>query len=160
MLNINKHTCTYMAEMPTSEDLKSGDCLFFTTRLPPREFQWTPTPPKNWLSPQPPVGMTYDIIWRLTWCTCYQNNAPETVPWIRKIQVLSWKLAKSQTKSVLFFTKYSIFIVDVKSGRFMYQRGRARDEAKKRKSSAKSWRVGITDMVTFVLYTCKCFYQF
>ena len=38
--------------------------------------------------------------------------------------------------------KYSI-LVDVKSGRFKYQSGRAGDEAKKRKSPAKSGRVGI-----------------
>ena len=35
--------------------------------------------------------------------------------------------------------------MDVKSGRFMYQGGRAGDEAKKRKCPAKSGRVGITD---------------
>ena len=34
--------------------------------------------------------------------------------------------------------------MDVKSGTFMYQSGRVGDEAKKRKSSAKSGRVGIT----------------
>ena len=38
--------------------------------------------------------------------------------------------------------KYLI-LIDVKSGRFKYQSGRARDEAKKRKSPAKSGRVGI-----------------
>ena len=74
------------------------------------------------------------------------KNAPETVLRIRKIQVLSSKWAKSQTKSVLFFTKYLIFIVDVKSGRFMYQSGRAGDEAKKRKSPAKSGRVGMASL--------------
>ena len=31
----------------------------------------------------------------------------------------------------------------------MYQSGRAGDEAKKRKSPAKSGRVGITDVITF-----------
>ena len=72
------------------------------------------------------------------------KNAPETVPRIRKIQVLSEKWAKSQTRSVFFFTKYSIFIVDIKSERFMYQSGRAEDKAKKRKFPAKSRRVGIT----------------
>ena len=41
--------------------------------------------------------------------------------------------------------KYLI-LVDVKSGRFSYQSGRAGDEAKKRKSPAKSGRVDI--------YTC------
>ena len=51
---------------------------------------------------------------------------------------------KKAVISVQSFTKYSIFIVDVKSGRFMYQSGRAGDEAKKRKSPAKSGRVGIT----------------
>ena len=66
---------------------------------------------------------------------------------------LNW--AKSQTKSVLFFTKYSIFIVDVKSGRFMYQSGRAGDETKKRKSPAKSGRVGIT--VLFMLHRVVLF---
>ena len=35
-------------------------------------------------------------------------------------------------------------MVDVKSGRFMYQSGRVGDEAKKRKAPAKSGRVGIT----------------
>ena len=34
--------------------------------------------------------------------------------------------------------------MDIKSGRFMYQSGRAGDEANKRKSPAKSGRVGIT----------------
>ena len=57
-------------------------------------------------------------------------------------------MAKSQTKSVLFFTKYPVFIVDVKSGRFMYQSGRVGDEAKKRKSPAKSGRVSITAFVS------------
>ena len=38
--------------------------------------------------------------------------------------------------------KYLI-LVDVKSGRFKYQSGRAGDEAKKRKSPAKIGRVGI-----------------
>ena len=38
--------------------------------------------------------------------------------------------------------KYLI-LVDVKSGRFKYQSGRAGDESKKRKSPAKSGRVGI-----------------
>ena len=60
---------------------------------------------------------------------------------------LNW--AKSQTKSVLFFTKYSIFIVDVKSWRFMHQSRRAGDEAKKHKSPAKSGRVGITALHLF-----------
>ena len=64
------------------------------------------------------------------------KNAPETVT----KNGLNLKL---HCKSVLFFTKYSIFIVDVKSGRFMYQSGRAGDEAKKHKSPAKSGRVGI-----------------
>jgi len=66
--------------------------------------------------------------------------------WRPKIGRLSFFLPtppEFQTKSVLFFTKYSIFIVDVKSGRFMYQSGRAEDEAKKLKSPAKSGRVGI-----------------
>ena len=40
-------------EMPTSGDLKSGDCLFFTTHLP--EFQRPPPPEKL---TQPPMGMT------------------------------------------------------------------------------------------------------
>ena len=38
--------------------------------------------------------------------------------------------------------KYLI-LVDLKSGRFKYQSGRAGDETKKRKSPAKSGRVGI-----------------
>ena len=63
-------------------------------------------------------------------------------------------VAKSQTKSVSFFTKYSIFIVDVKSRRFMYQSGRVGDEAKKRKSPAKSGRVGITETDMGFLLPC------
>ena len=42
--------------------------------------------------------------------------------------------------------KYLI-LVDVKSGRFKYQSGRAGDESKKRKSPAKSRRVGIYAML-------------
>ena len=137
--------------MPTSGDLKSGDCLFFTT---PRNFNDCPPPPKNWPSPQWEWLRTlYDVLHdvhtikirnhrfdaRNNLCqwlnTC--KNAPETVLRIKKIHVLSYKWAKSQTKSVLLFTKYSIFIVDINSGRFMYQSGRAGDEA-------KSGRVGIT----------------
>ena len=38
-----------------------------------------------------------------------------------------------------------MFIVVVKSARFMYQSTRAGDKAKKRKSPAKSGRVGITE---------------
>ena len=111
--------------MPTSGDLRSGDCPLFTTPSPP-------PPSKNWSSPQWEWLRTlYDVlhyvhtikIWNhrfdagnnlCQWLnTC--KNAPETVLQIRKIiQVLSWKWAKSQTKSVLFFTKYSIFTVDVK----------------------------------------------
>ena len=41
-------------------------------------------------------------------------------------------------------TLLTILIVDVKSRRFRYQSGRAGDEAKKRKSPAKSGRVGIS----------------
>ena len=37
-----------------------------------------------------------------------------------------------------------MLMVDVKSRRFMYQSGRAGDEAKKRKSPTKSGRVGIS----------------
>ena len=43
-----------VSEMPTSGDLKSGDCLFFTTPPPP-EFQQPPAPEKL---TQPPMGMT------------------------------------------------------------------------------------------------------
>ena len=39
-------------------------------------------------------------------------------------------------------------MVDVKSGRLMYQSGRAGDKAKKRKSPTKSRRVGITVIKT------------
>ena len=138
--------------MPTSGDLKSGDCLFFT--IPPGISTTPPPPLKNWPSPSWEWLRTlYDVLHdvhtikirnhrfdaRNNLCqwlnTC--KNAPETVLRIKKIHVLSYKWAKSQTKSVFFFTKYSIFIVDVNSGRFMYQSGRAGDEA-------KSGRVGIT----------------
>ena len=88
----------------TSGDLKSGDSLFFAT-------------PRNSMNPDPSppltnMGMTKDIIWSFTssiyyqtsrlsfWCQKYRcKNAPETVLWIRKIQVLSLKWAKSQTKA-------------------------------------------------------------
>ena len=98
----NKIYHVAVPEMPTSGDLKSGDCLFFTTP-PPRNFN----------------GISY------------------------MMYILSkFEIIKSQTESALLFTKYSIFIVDVKSGRFMYQSGRAGDEAKRPKSPAKSGRVG------------------
>ena len=42
-------------------------------------------------------------------------------------------------------TLLTMLIVDVKGGRFMYQGGRAGDEAKKRKSPAKSGRVAISE---------------
>ena len=45
-------------------------------------------------------------------------------------------------------TLLKMLVVDVKSGRFMYQRGRARDEAKKGKSPTKSGRVGISGLTT------------
>ena len=116
--------------MPTSGDLKSGDYLFFTS---PPEFQ---RPPRK-IDPVPNGNDVHTIKIRMLE-TIFVNdkNAPETVLRIRKIQVLSKKWAKSQTKSVLFLTKYSIFIVNVQSGRFMYQSGRAGDEAKKHKSPA------------------------
>ena len=47
----------------------------------------------------------------------------------------------TRRKSVLFFTKLSIFIVDVKSGSFMRQSGRAGDKAK---NMSPARRVGIT----------------
>ena len=54
-----------------------------------------------------------------------------------------WRASKGcGIKAVLFFTKYSIFIVDVKSGRFTYQSGRAGDEARKRivsRQKQESW---------------------
>ena len=43
------------AEKPTSGDLKSGDCLFFTT--PPPNFNDPPPHPLEKLT-QPPMGMT------------------------------------------------------------------------------------------------------
>ena len=66
-------------------------------------------------------------------------------PFYRNFNISLWfNENKKAVISVQSFTKYSIFIVHVKSGRFMYQSGRAGDEAKKRKSPAKSGRVGIT----------------
>ena len=41
-------------------------------------------------------------------------------------------------------TLLAMLIVDVKSGRFMYQSGRVGDEAKKSKSRMKSVRLGIS----------------
>ena len=42
-----------LSEMPTSGDLKLGDCLFFTT--PPPGISTTPPPE---ILTQPPLGMT------------------------------------------------------------------------------------------------------
>ena len=50
-------------------------------------------------------------------------------------------------------TLLTILIVDVKSGRFRYQSGRAGDEAKKRKSTAKSGRVSISAPVTLSYFS-------
>ena len=47
--------------------------------------------------------------------------------------------------------KYSL-LVDVKSGSFKHQSWRAGDEAKKRKSPAKSGRVGICMCIVFEEY--------
>ena len=141
---------------------KCRDANLWRPKIGRLSFFHHPPAPQNFNNPPArkidlaPNGNDLDIIWCLTWCTYYQNsnhrfdarnnlcqwlnkckNAPETVLRIKKIHVFSYKWAKSQTKSVLLFTKYSIFIVDVNSGRFMYQSGRAGDEA-------KSGRVGIT----------------
>ena len=73
--------------MPTSGDLKSGDCIFFT-------------PPRNFNDPPPGMGMTealYDVshdvhtieIRMLEKIFVNDKNAPETILRIRKIQVLS-----------------------------------------------------------------------
>ena len=94
-----------LTEMPTSGDLKSGDCLFFTTPTP-WNFNDPPARKKNWPSPQCECLRTlYDVLHdvhtikirnhsfdaRNNLCqwlnTC--KNAPETVLRIRKIQVLS-----------------------------------------------------------------------
>ena len=72
-----------------------------------------------------------------------------TSPFYRNFNISLWlNENKNAVISVQSFTKYSVFIADVKSGRFMYQSGRAGDEAKKRKSPAKSGRVGITEEVS------------
>ena len=94
---------TSAAEMPTSGDLKSGDCLFFTT--PPPGISTT-GPPKNWPSPQWEWLRTlYDVLHDVhtikirnhhfdarnnlcPWQNTYKN-APETVLRIRKLNVLS-----------------------------------------------------------------------
>ena len=55
-----------LTEMPTSGDLKSGDSLFFTIPPPPPGISTNSTLPLEKLT-QPPMGMTLDIIWSLTW---------------------------------------------------------------------------------------------
>ena len=85
-----------LSEMPTSGDLKLGDCLFFTTPPPPKYW---PSPQWEWLRTL--YGILHDLHTikirnhrfdaRNNLCqwlnTC--KNAPETVLRIRKIQVLS-----------------------------------------------------------------------
>ena len=44
-----------LTEIPTSGDLKSGDCLFFTTP-PPRNFKETAPPPPRKIDPAPNVN--------------------------------------------------------------------------------------------------------
>ena len=110
--------------MPTSGDPKSGDCLFFTTPPSPPRWKIDPAPNRNDLGHYMTTYMMYilskfDARNNLCQWLNTSKNAPETVLRIRKIQVFSKKSAKSQTKSVLFFTNYSIFILDVKSGRVM-----------------------------------------
>ena len=90
--------------MPTSGDLKSGDCRFFTTppeiqRLPPRKID--PAPNGNDLGHYMKIYMMYilskfeiiflmlEIIVFMTKILNTCKNAPETVLQIRKIQVLS-----------------------------------------------------------------------
>ena len=65
--------------MPTSGDLKSGDCLFFY--FPPRKID--PAPNGNDLGHYMTSYMMLEIIF------VNNKNAPETVLRIRKIQVLS-----------------------------------------------------------------------
>ena len=75
--------------MPTSGDLKSGDCPFFPS--PPEFHRHPPSPPKK------NCGTLYDILHdvhtvksrMLEIIFVNDKNAPETVLRIRKIQVLS-----------------------------------------------------------------------
>ena len=90
----NKIYHVAVPEMPTSGDLKSGDCLF---SLPPG-ISTTP-PPKKKIDPVPNGN---DLGHYMTSYMMY---------------ILSkFEIIKSQTESALLFTKYSIFIVDVKAG--------------------------------------------
>ena len=92
----NKIYHVAVPEMPTSGDLKSGDCLFFTTPPPPGI---STTPPKKNIDPVPNGN---DLGHYMTSYMMY---------------ILSkFEIIKSQTESALLFTKYSIFIVDVQAG--------------------------------------------
>ena len=85
---------------------KIGRLSFLSLPLPRNFDELHPPPPPDKLT-QPPMGMTLDIIWSLTWIHTIKirnhrfdarnnlcqwlntsKNAPETVLWIRKIQVL------------------------------------------------------------------------
>ena len=85
---------------------KIGRLSFFHYPSPGISMNSTLPPPDKLT--QPPMGMTLDIIWSLTWIHTIKirnhrfdarnnlcqwlntsKNAPETVLWIRKIQVLS-----------------------------------------------------------------------
>ena len=58
---LHKKNCihhTYIAEMPTSEDLKSGDSLFLTTPAPHPGISTDQPPPASDKLTQPPMGMT------------------------------------------------------------------------------------------------------
>ena len=99
MLSEDDNLTLDVPEMPTSGDLKSGDFL-----LPSRNFN-DPSPQWEWLKTL--YDVLHDVhtikIRMLEIIFVNDKIAPETVLRIRKIQVLSWKWAKSQTKSVLFF---------------------------------------------------------
>ena len=92
-------------------------------------------------SEEPPRAVELGLYLGLQW-----GGRGGTSTFYRNFNISLWfNDNKKAVISVQSFTKYSIFIVDVKSGRFMYQSGRAGDETKKRKSPAKSGRVGITE---------------
>ena len=78
-------------------------------------------------SEEPPRAVELGLYLGLQW----GGGGGDSSTFYRNFNISLWfNDNKKAVISVQSFTKYSIFIVDVKSGRFMYQSGRAGDETK------------------------------
>jgi len=113
--------------MPTSGDLKSRDSLFCTT--PPSPNVNNPNTPTH--HPQiDPATMASDIIWGLTWSTCYQNACKKSTrnrTMIKKVHIL-------RGNRLNFKLKHRKAQKSILCGRFGHLYGRAGGKCRIRES--------------------------